>query len=103
MFIEGSTHKYSKQILNALPRSSYERYYILNGSLYPVGGQTVSLVQSSKLREYIHEVASSGKAPSAASLWLYFNSLAGGRIRAPESGRRISINLNEFENEDYSE
>jgi hypothetical protein len=56
MVIEASAHKYSKRVLNALPGSSYERYYILNGSLYPVAGQTVSLVQSSKLREYIHEV-----------------------------------------------
>ena len=65
--------------------------------------RTANSLCGNAVREYIHEVASSGKAPSAASLWLYFNSLAGGRIRAPESGRRISINLNEFENEDYSE
>ena len=64
--------------------------------------RTANSLCGNAVREYIHEVASSGKAPSAASLWLYFNSLAGGRIRPPESGRRISINLNEFENEEYS-
>lgn len=51
--------------------------------------------------DYIGEVASSGKAPSAGSLLLYLNSLANG-IKAPESGRYISINLNEFENEGYT-
>ena len=62
--------------------------------------RTANSLCGNAVREYIHEVASSGKAPSTASLWMYFNSLAGGRIRAPESGRRISINLNEFENQD---
>lgn len=51
--------------------------------------------------DYIGEVASSGKAPSAASLLLYFNSLANGRIKAPEAGRYISIMLDEFENGGY--
>ena len=51
--------------------------------------------------DYIGEVASSGKAPSAGSLLLYFNSLADGRITAPESGGYILYNLAEFENEGY--
>ena len=51
--------------------------------------------------DYIGEVASSGKAPSAGSLLLYVNSLVSGRIKTPESGRYILLNLIEFENEGY--
>ena len=64
--------------------------------------KTTKIYCGNAVLDYIGEVASSGKAPSAASLLLYFNSLANGRIKAPESGRYILINLNEFENEGYT-
>ena len=64
--------------------------------------KTTKIYCGNAVLDYIGEVASSGKAPSAASSLLYFNSLANGRIKAPESGRYILINLNEFENEGYT-